>query len=92
MGTAVLTDLGSTTVREDNGQICHWRGHCQEYLLMPIEFVSGDLFANRFQAQTLTHGCNCQGLLHVGTGLCHFGEFSVSSSAMSMVFWPALTV
>jgi len=28
---------------------------------MPIAFVCGDLFANRFQAQALAHGCNCQG-------------------------------
>jgi O-acetyl-ADP-ribose deacetylase (regulator of RNase III) len=33
---------------------------------MPIEFVSGDLFANRFQAQTLAHGCNCQGSMGAG--------------------------
>ena len=28
---------------------------------MPIQFVSGDLFANRFEARALAHGCNCQG-------------------------------
>jgi O-acetyl-ADP-ribose deacetylase (regulator of RNase III) len=33
---------------------------------MPIEFVSGDLFANRFQAQALAHGCNCQGSMGAG--------------------------
>jgi O-acetyl-ADP-ribose deacetylase (regulator of RNase III) len=38
---------------------------------MPIEFVSGDLFANRFQAHALAHGCNCQGSMGAGvaTGL-----------------------
>jgi O-acetyl-ADP-ribose deacetylase (regulator of RNase III) len=33
---------------------------------MPIEFVTGDLFANRFQAQALAHGCNCQGSMGAG--------------------------
>jgi O-acetyl-ADP-ribose deacetylase (regulator of RNase III) len=33
---------------------------------MPIEFVIGDLFVNRFQAQALSHGCNCQGSMGVG--------------------------
>jgi O-acetyl-ADP-ribose deacetylase (regulator of RNase III) len=33
---------------------------------MPIEFVSGDLFANRFGAQALAHGCNCQGSMGAG--------------------------
>ena len=33
---------------------------------MPIEFVSGDLFANRFKAQALAHGCNCQGSMGAG--------------------------
>jgi O-acetyl-ADP-ribose deacetylase (regulator of RNase III) len=33
---------------------------------MPIEFVSGDLFVNRFQAQALAHGCNCQGSMGAG--------------------------
>jgi O-acetyl-ADP-ribose deacetylase (regulator of RNase III) len=33
---------------------------------MPIEFVSGDLFANRFHAQTLAHGCNGQGSMGAG--------------------------
>ena len=31
---------------------------------MPITFVTGDLFANRFQAQA--HGCNCQGSMGAG--------------------------
>ena len=33
---------------------------------MPIEFVTGDLFANRFNAQALAHGCNCQGSMGAG--------------------------
>ncbi len=33
---------------------------------MPITFVSGDLFANRFKAQALAHGCNCQGSMGAG--------------------------
>jgi O-acetyl-ADP-ribose deacetylase (regulator of RNase III) len=33
---------------------------------MPIEFVRGDLFANRFKAQALAHGCNCQGSMGAG--------------------------
>ena len=33
---------------------------------MPIQFVSGDLFANRFEAKALAHGCNCQGSMGAG--------------------------
>jgi O-acetyl-ADP-ribose deacetylase (regulator of RNase III) len=33
---------------------------------MPIEFVTGDLFANRFQVQALAHGCNYQGSMGAG--------------------------
>jgi O-acetyl-ADP-ribose deacetylase (regulator of RNase III) len=33
---------------------------------LPIQFVTGDLFANRFQAQALAHGCNCQGSMGAG--------------------------
>jgi O-acetyl-ADP-ribose deacetylase (regulator of RNase III) len=33
---------------------------------MPIEFVSGDLFASRYKAQALGHGCNCQGSMGAG--------------------------
>jgi O-acetyl-ADP-ribose deacetylase (regulator of RNase III) len=33
---------------------------------MPIEFVCGDLFANRFSARALAHGCNCQGSMGAG--------------------------
>jgi O-acetyl-ADP-ribose deacetylase (regulator of RNase III) len=33
---------------------------------MPIQLVSGDLFANRFGARALAHGCNCQGSMGAG--------------------------
>src|SRR3954470_1121570 len=33
---------------------------------VPIQFVSGDLFANRYEAQALAHGCNCQGSMGAG--------------------------
>ena len=33
---------------------------------MSIEFVSGDLFVNRYGAQALAHGCNCQGTMGAG--------------------------
>jgi O-acetyl-ADP-ribose deacetylase (regulator of RNase III) len=33
---------------------------------MPIEFVTGDLFANRFKAEALAHGCNCAGSMGAG--------------------------
>ena len=33
---------------------------------MPIEFVSGDLFANAHGVQALAHGCNCQGSMGAG--------------------------
>jgi O-acetyl-ADP-ribose deacetylase (regulator of RNase III) len=33
---------------------------------MPIAFVSGDLFANRYRARALAHGCNCQGSMGAG--------------------------
>jgi O-acetyl-ADP-ribose deacetylase (regulator of RNase III) len=33
---------------------------------MPIELVTGDLFANRFQARALAHGCNCRGSMGAG--------------------------
>jgi O-acetyl-ADP-ribose deacetylase (regulator of RNase III) len=31
-----------------------------------VEHVSGDLFANRYAAQALAHGCNCQGSMGAG--------------------------
>jgi len=33
---------------------------------MPIEFIKGDLFANRYKARALAHGCNCQGSMGAG--------------------------
>ena len=33
---------------------------------MPIEYVSGDLFVNRYGAKALAHGCNCQGSMGAG--------------------------
>jgi O-acetyl-ADP-ribose deacetylase (regulator of RNase III) len=34
--------------------------------VVPIEFVSGDLFANAHGAEALAHGCNCQGSMGAG--------------------------
>jgi O-acetyl-ADP-ribose deacetylase (regulator of RNase III) len=33
---------------------------------MPIDFVSGDLFANAHAVQAFAHGCNCQGSMGAG--------------------------
>jgi O-acetyl-ADP-ribose deacetylase (regulator of RNase III) len=33
---------------------------------VPIEFVSGDLFANAQNVQAFAHGCNCQGSMGAG--------------------------
>ena len=33
---------------------------------MTIAYIQGDLFANRFKAQALAHGCNCQGSMGAG--------------------------
>src|SRR5687767_13275409 len=33
---------------------------------MPIEYVRGDLFKNRFQAEALAHGCNRAGSMGAG--------------------------
>ena len=33
---------------------------------MPIRYVSGDLFANRYRAEAFAHGCNCQGSMGAG--------------------------
>jgi O-acetyl-ADP-ribose deacetylase (regulator of RNase III) len=33
---------------------------------MTIEYVSGDLFANRYNAEALSHGCNCKGAMGAG--------------------------
>src|SRR5258708_1750726 len=36
---------------------------------MTIEFVAGDLFVNRYKAQALAQGCNCQGVMGAGVAL-----------------------
>ncbi len=33
---------------------------------MPVEYVTGDVFVNRFGAKALAHGCNCQGSMGAG--------------------------
>jgi O-acetyl-ADP-ribose deacetylase (regulator of RNase III) len=33
---------------------------------MPVRYVSGDLFRNRFGVQAFAHGCNCQGIMGAG--------------------------
>lgn len=33
---------------------------------MSIEYVSGDLFVNRFDAEAFAHGCNCKGSMGAG--------------------------
>ena len=33
---------------------------------MPFEYISGDLFLNRMNAQAFAHGCNCQGSMGAG--------------------------
>lgn len=33
---------------------------------MPLQFVAGDLFANRYGVQAFAHGCNCQGSMGAG--------------------------
>ena|SRR5687768_1165774 len=33
---------------------------------MPVKYVSGDLFMNKFGVQALAHGCNCQGIMGAG--------------------------
>src|SRR5271156_4772010 len=35
-------------------------------MLMAVDYVSGDLFANVHSAQALAHGCNCQGSMGAG--------------------------
>ncbi len=36
---------------------------------MTIEYVPGDIFANRYRAQALAHGCNCQGSMGAGVAV-----------------------
>src|SRR3954470_10280028 len=33
---------------------------------MPVQYISGDLFANRHHAQAFAHGCNCKGSMGAG--------------------------
>ena len=33
---------------------------------MPIQYISGDLFTNRYGCQALAHGCNCKGSMGAG--------------------------
>jgi O-acetyl-ADP-ribose deacetylase (regulator of RNase III) len=33
---------------------------------VPIDFVSGDLFANAHGVEAFAHGCNCQGSMGAG--------------------------
>src|SRR5690349_5107532 len=42
---------------------------------MPIQSVSGDLFVNRFNAQSLAHGCNCQGSMGAGIATGFRGRY-----------------
>src|SRR5262249_26308877 len=42
---------------------------------MPINFVTGDLFANRFKAQALAHGCNCEGSMGAGIATQFRGRY-----------------
>jgi len=36
---------------------------------MPMQFVSGDLFANKHRVQAFAHGCNCQGAMGAGIAI-----------------------
>ena len=36
---------------------------------MPVHFVGGDLFVNRFHAEALAHGCNCAGSMNAGVAV-----------------------
>lgn len=33
---------------------------------MTIQYVSGDIFTNRYNAEALAHGCNCKGAMGAG--------------------------
>ncbi len=33
---------------------------------MPVEYIKGDLFNNRFNVQAFAHGCNCKGSMGAG--------------------------
>ncbi|HZU36940.1 MAG TPA: macro domain-containing protein [Gemmataceae bacterium] len=36
---------------------------------MTIHFITGDLFVNRYRAEALAHGCNCQGSMGAGIAI-----------------------
>ncbi len=36
---------------------------------MPIEYITGDLFVNRMNAESLAHGCNCAGSMGAGVAV-----------------------
>jgi O-acetyl-ADP-ribose deacetylase (regulator of RNase III) len=36
---------------------------------MPVEYVSGDIFVNRYAAEALAHGCNCAGSMGAGVAV-----------------------
>lgn len=36
---------------------------------MAVQYISGDLFINRYKAQALAHGCNCQGVMGAGVAV-----------------------
>jgi O-acetyl-ADP-ribose deacetylase (regulator of RNase III) len=36
---------------------------------MPIQYVTGDLFVNRYSAEAFAQGCNCQGSMGAGIAL-----------------------
>lgn len=36
---------------------------------MPVEYVIGDVFVNRFGAEALAHGCNCAGSMGAGVAV-----------------------
>jgi O-acetyl-ADP-ribose deacetylase (regulator of RNase III) len=36
---------------------------------MPVEYVTGDVFVNRFGAEALAHGCNCAGSMGAGVAV-----------------------
>src|SRR5207248_2480180 len=42
---------------------------------MPVEFVKGDLFANRHKAQAQAHGCNCRGSMGAGIATGFRGRY-----------------
>jgi O-acetyl-ADP-ribose deacetylase (regulator of RNase III) len=35
-------------------------------IIMTIQYVSGDIFLNKYNAEALAHGCNCKGAMGAG--------------------------